>query len=138
MMWLLKVSRSTIAAHSRASVKVRFHSENGALEATAIAWIGDDAFEVEYLVHESLLRSNGEFPCAGDPEALHFCREIADEMVSAFGVTGDEAVAAVNRQWPNAESAGRSPRVWIVGLDIVYHETPEYWSAHIFHSHSSP
>jgi hypothetical protein len=28
--------------------------------------IGGDPFDVEYLVHESLLRSHGEFPCAGD------------------------------------------------------------------------
>src|SRR5262249_32044742 len=37
MMWALKVSRSTIALQSRASVKVRCHSENGALEAIAMA-----------------------------------------------------------------------------------------------------
>lgn len=37
MMWALKVTRSTIAEQSRGSVKVCFHSENGALEAMAIA-----------------------------------------------------------------------------------------------------
>ena len=37
MMCALNVSRSTIALQSRASVKVRCHSENGALDATAIA-----------------------------------------------------------------------------------------------------
>jgi hypothetical protein len=36
-MWLLKVSRSTITAQTRTSVKVRFHSKNGALDSTAIA-----------------------------------------------------------------------------------------------------
>jgi hypothetical protein len=116
--------------------KAELHSKTRSRRASF--WIGDDAFEVEYLVHESLLRSHGEFPCAGDADALHFCREIADEMVSLFGVTRDEAVAAINRQWSNAEPAGRAPRVWIVGLDIVYHETPEYWATHIFHGHSSP
>lgn len=101
-------------------------------------WIGGDAFDVEYLVHESLLRSHGEFPCAGDAEALHYCREIADHMVALFGVTRDEAVAAINWRWSNAGPAGRTQRVWIVGLDIVYHGTPEYWAAHIFHGRQSP
>ena len=32
---------------------------------------------------ESLLRSHGEFPCAGDREALAFCRAVAAEMVRA-------------------------------------------------------
>ncbi len=30
--------------------------------------------EEEYLVHESLLRSHGEFPCAGDNEAFASAR----------------------------------------------------------------
>ncbi len=36
MMWAWKVSRSTTAAARRGSVKVRPHSENGALEAQAM------------------------------------------------------------------------------------------------------
>ena len=36
MMWALKVSRSMIAEHSRGSVNVFAHSENGAFVATAI------------------------------------------------------------------------------------------------------
>ncbi|MET8552123.1 hypothetical protein [Micromonospora zamorensis] len=99
--------------------------------------IGDETFDVEYLVHECLLRSHGEFRCAGDEEALQFCRDTADEMVSLFGMTRDEAVMAINRQWSDAEPAGRMPRVWIVGLDIVYHETPEYWAERIFRVHAS-
>jgi hypothetical protein len=105
---------------------------------TASFRIGGDAFDVEYLVHESLLRSHGEFPCAGDAAALQFCKQIAREMVVRFGVTRDEAVAAINRQWSNGEPDGRTPRVWIVGLDIAYHETPGYWAARILHGDSSP
>ena len=37
MMWPSKVRRSTIAAQRRGSVKVCCHSENGALEAIAMA-----------------------------------------------------------------------------------------------------
>jgi hypothetical protein len=123
----------------------RFASEYGLTQAEVHAktrsrrasfWIGGDAFEVEYLVHKSVLRSYGEFPCAGGADALRFCREIADEMVAAFGVSRDEAIAAINQQWSTAEPAGPTPRVWIVGLNIVYHDTPEYWATHILHRHS--
>ncbi|SDM58405.1 hypothetical protein [Allokutzneria albata] len=87
--------------------------------------------EDEWLVHESLLRSHGEFPCAGDAEALEFCREIVNEMVTELGFTRAEAVARVNRQWSDPGPDGRTPRVWIVGLDIAYHEDAAYWARHM-------
>jgi hypothetical protein len=95
-------------------------------------------FELEYLFHESVLRSLGEFSCAGDAEALSFCGEMADAMVSSFGVARDEAVAHINRRWSHSWPRGRSSRVWVVGLDIVYHETPEYWAAHHYTQDGSP
>jgi hypothetical protein len=54
------------------------------------------AAEETYLVHESLLRSHGEFPCAGDREALAFCQGIAEEMVRAYRIPRAEAVARIN------------------------------------------
>jgi hypothetical protein len=39
--------------------------------------VGGAPGPLEYRVHESLLRSHGEFPCAGDAEALSFCRRSA-------------------------------------------------------------
>ncbi|GAA4023062.1 hypothetical protein GCM10022247_54180 [Allokutzneria multivorans] len=84
----------------------------------------------EWLVHESLLRSHGEFPCAGDAEALAFCREIVRELAS-LGVPEPEAVALVNQQWSDPAPGGGTPRVWIVGLDIAYHETPAHWARQI-------
>jgi hypothetical protein len=74
--------------------------------------------EEEYLVHESLLRSHGKFPCAGDNEAFAFCEEIAEEMMRAFGVSHAKAVARVNRQWsepgPSAafHASGSSAWTW--------------------------
>jgi hypothetical protein len=91
----------------------------------------------EYLVHESLLRSHGEFPCAGDNKALAFCSEIAEEMVGAYGIARIEAVARINRHWSEPGSSGRVPRVWIVGLDLVYHETAATWAADIYYGHDS-
>ncbi|MBQ1026476.1 hypothetical protein [Micromonospora sp. C95] len=91
----------------------------------------------EYLVHESVLRSHGNFPCAGDAEALTFCEEIADAMARRYDISHSEAVARVNRQWSHAGVAGRVPRVWIVGLDIVYHEDADYWAASIYYGPDS-
>lgn len=89
---------------------------------------------VEYLVHESLLRSHGAFPCAGDHEAVTFCQEIADAMVLSFAISPAEARARVNRQWSQPEDrAGRVPRIWLVGGAIVYHEEPAYWAAGIYY-----
>jgi hypothetical protein len=100
-------------------------------------WIGGKAFERGYLVHDSLMRSHGEFPCAGDAQAVGFCRAIASAMVSSFGITYEDAAARVNRCWSDPEPAGRTPRVWIVGLDLAYHETPVGWAADIYNSHTA-
>ncbi|WP_156934773.1 hypothetical protein [Pseudonocardia spinosispora] len=91
----------------------------------------------EWFVHESLLRSCGEFPCAGDAKALEFCREIVEEMVTTLGVPRDEAVARVNRQWSVPGESGDVPRVWIVGLSIAYHEDPHTWAGNIYYGHGS-
>jgi hypothetical protein len=93
--------------------------------------------DLQYMIHEALLRSHGEFPCAGDAVALGFCREIAEEMVIAFGITRHEAVARINRQWSEPADDGRTPRVWIVGLDIAYHQTREYWARTIYYGKES-
>jgi hypothetical protein len=84
-----------------------------------------------------LVSSHGEFPCAGDRKALAFCRGIAEEMVRAFGIPRAEAVARINRQWSEPDAPGRVPRVWIVGLDLVYHETEAFWAADIYYGHGS-
>jgi hypothetical protein len=87
------------------------------------SWIGGERFDLEYLVHRSVLRSHGAFRCAGDTAAEAFCNEVADAMVTARCVKREEAVARINRQWSSA---------WIVGLDLVYHETAEHWAEHIY------
>jgi hypothetical protein len=86
----------------------------------------------EYLVHASLLRPHGEFPCAGDVEAMRFCREVTANMVRRFGISRREAVGRVNRQWSEPNAGGVAPRVWIVGLDLAYHDTAEQWASKIY------
>jgi hypothetical protein len=100
-------------------------------------WVSGGTPEEEYLVHESLLRSHGEFPCAGDNEALAFCREIAEEMMRAFGISHTEAAARVNRQWSEPGASGRVPRIWIVGLDLAYHQTPDDWAGDVYYGKDS-
>ncbi|MFC4036786.1 hypothetical protein ACFO3J_35920, partial [Streptomyces polygonati] len=88
---------------------------------------------VEYLVHESVLRSDEEFPCAGDAEALQFCRAVADQLSTEFGITPGEAAARIVRHWCEPGDDGRTPRTWIVGSDIAYHEDPGFWAKHIYY-----
>ncbi len=100
-------------------------------------WVSGRWSEEEYLVHASLLRSHGEFPCAGDHEALAFCQEIAGEMGRAYGIPHAEAVARINRQWSEPGPSGRVPRIWIVGLDLAYHQTPDDWAGDMYYGKDS-
>jgi hypothetical protein len=85
-----------------------------------------------YLVHESVLRSDDDFPCAADRRAVELCRAIAADVARMFGISTSEAAERVNRQWSDPGPDGRVPRVWIVGgEDMVYHEPTEYWAEFI-------
>jgi hypothetical protein len=46
-------------------------------------------------------------------------------------------VARINRAWSEPGDSGRNPRIWIVGLDLVYHETADYWAANIYYGKDS-
>jgi hypothetical protein len=63
-----------------------------------------------------------------DDESQKFCNAIAEKMSSLFGISIDEAVGRVNREWE-----GNS----IIGDDIIYHETEEYWANNIFYGKDS-
>ncbi|MEU8663983.1 hypothetical protein [Actinoplanes philippinensis] len=92
------------------------------------------AGETEYLVHRSVLRPHGLFPCAGDDEAHTFCEDVAGDMVRAFGISRIEAVARVNRHWSEPDRpGGETPREWIVGRALQYHEEPAYWATGIYY-----
>ena len=43
-----------------------------------------------------------------------------------------EAVGRVNHLWSQPDSRGVVPRVWIVGLDIAYHDTEAQWASRIY------
>ena len=95
--------------------------------------VGGRPGPMEYLVHESVLRPDDEFPCAGDAEASEFCRAVAHQLSTDFGITPDEAVARIVRHWCEPGDDGRTPRTWIVGSDIVYHEEPDFWAKLIYY-----
>lgn len=99
--------------------------------------VGGAPGPTQFSVHASLLRPHSEFPCAGDAEALSFCRQVAAEMAALFGVALEEAVARVNRHWSRPVNNGREPRLWIIGADIVYHETADYWAQRIYYGPDS-
>ena len=67
---------------------------------------------------------------------MDFCRDIVEEMVTRFGVSRAEAVARVNRRWSDVDPGDRGPRIWIVGLDIVYHEDAAFWACDIYYGHT--
>src|SRR5215469_18410435 len=102
---------------SEAELRRRFRSRSNP------SWIGDERFDREYLVHRSVLRSHGAFRCAGDAEAEAFCNEVADAMVTARGVTREEAIARINRFWST---------IWLVGCPLAYHRTADWWAKHIY------
>jgi hypothetical protein len=83
-------------------------------------------------VHESVLRSDSDFPCAADRQAAEYCRAIAAEMSRMFRLSAADATERVNWQWSRPDPAGGAPRTRIVGSeDLIYHELPEYWAEFI-------
>lgn len=66
-----------------------------------------------------------EFLMRLDEGMLAYFRDIADEMVSRFGVSRSEAVARINERYEKAEI---SPYP-----DLMCHEFPEYWAYGLYY-----
>jgi hypothetical protein len=90
--------------------------------------IGGKPGPPEYLIHETLLRPHDPFPCAGDSQAREFCLRIASEIVLTDGISLQEAIERINQHWSKPAPGRPAPRIWIAGLDLAYHEDPEYWA----------
>ena len=60
-----------------------------------------------------------------DDEAYQFCVEIADLMVSLFGITTEEAVGRINRDWKDKPIIGDN--------NMLYHETADYFAKKIYY-----
>lgn len=64
-----------------------------------------------------------------DDESESFCQTIVNRMIELFGISEDEAIGRVNRQWD---------RMSLVGKDLaIYHEDEDYWAHAIYFGKSS-
>ncbi|MFF5520727.1 hypothetical protein [Streptomyces coeruleorubidus] len=60
-----------------------------------------------------------------DEGMLDYFRDMANEMVSRFGISRSEAVARINERYQSAEI---SPYP-----DLMCHELPEYWAYGLYY-----
>lgn len=63
-----------------------------------------------------------------DEKSAAFCRAVADRMQQLFGISEDEAVGRVNRQWEGMA---------LIGDHVIYHETPDYWANTLYYGRGS-
>ncbi len=63
------------------------------------------------------------------PETQTFCETIVKEMIRLFGISEDEAVGRVSRQWRHLELT--NPQ------DIILHEDETFWAKDIYYGHDS-
>ena len=60
-----------------------------------------------------------------DAELTAWCHQIAGQLVARFGVSRQEAIGRINRDWRLRYCLG--PYVY-----LAYHEDPEYWADEIY------
>jgi hypothetical protein len=68
------------------------------------------------------------FTFTTDEKSEAFCRAIVDLMMSLFGISEEEAVGRVNRQWN---------RMTLTGQHVIYHEDEDYWAHTIYYGRNS-
>ena len=67
-----------------------------------------------------------KFPCT--QEAAECIQEIATNMMSLFNISMEEAAGRINKFW------GANSFVERLDLEVLFHETEEYWAKHIYYS----
>jgi hypothetical protein len=69
------------------------------------------------------------FTFTTDEQSELFCRTIVKRMIELFGITEEEAIGRVNRQWGGMA---------LVGDELaIYHEDENYWAHAIYFGKSS-
>jgi len=63
-----------------------------------------------------------------DKDAQNFFTEIAEEMMRRFEISEEDAVQRINNYWPDKKFHGED-----LIANILYHESPDYWSQAIYH-----
>jgi hypothetical protein len=64
-----------------------------------------------------------------DDQSSAFCKEIAQQMVELFGITHEEAIGRINRDWGGLKIVGN--------VDVIYHEDETYWAKTIYYGKDS-
>jgi len=64
-----------------------------------------------------------------DDQATAFCEEIVRQMVEIFGITREESIGRINREWQGLKLV--SPD------DVIYHEDEIYWAKTIYYGKGS-
>ncbi|MFR9750431.1 hypothetical protein ACL02S_05275 [Nocardia sp. 004] len=62
-----------------------------------------------------------------DAESEDFFMDVAWEMEVYFEISEEEAITRIKNRFHGQE---------IIGLDIIYHETVEFWAEDIMYGHS--
>jgi hypothetical protein len=73
-----------------------------------------------------MARYNFEFQATG--RSLELCEATVDRMVELFGISVDEALGRVNRQWRGFK---------FEDIDLIGHETDDYWARTIYYGADS-
>lgn len=70
-----------------------------------------------------------KFEFETDIQSLQFCEAIVAQMVVLFGITTNEAIARINRDWHGLKFVGSE--------DMIYHEDEDYWAKTIYYGKGS-
>ena len=73
------------------------------------------------------MKENFEFTT--DAQSAEFCETIVNRMVGLFGITVDEAIGRLNRDWKGLNLIGPT--------DMIYHEDEDYWAKTIYYGKGS-
>jgi hypothetical protein len=63
-----------------------------------------------------------------DDQSRAFCEQIAGKMVELFGISQQEAIGRINRDWRGLK---------VIGCDIINHEDEAYWANTIYYGKGS-
>jgi len=70
-----------------------------------------------------------KFEFKTDAQSLTFCENIIARMMILFGITVEEAISRINRDWRGLKLIGAE--------DVIYHEDEEYWAKTIYYGKGS-
>ena len=60
-----------------------------------------------------------------DRYSLPFCQRIVEIMTTKFGISEEEAIGRVNREWNGRHFVGKT--------HLYYHENEDYWAHNIYY-----